>query len=94
MHPPAEKAAYAPDCVSWHEEDFFLLKAYLVYLCFRLAPSELKTTNVHSILTTMFKNVFGTFEAKIIKILKNIQPTGEEGKGEGYLDQFLLCMCR
>ena len=35
--------------------------------------SKRKTTNVHPILTIMFKIVLRTFEAEILKIFKNIQ---------------------
>ena len=34
---------------------------------------EWKTTNVHPILTIMFKSVLRTFEAEMLKIFKNIQ---------------------
>ena len=54
-------------------------------LCFRLVCAsgwfvlpvglcERKSTNVHPILTVMFKIILRTFEAEILKIFKNIQP--------------------
>ena len=33
-----------------------------------------KIKNVHTIITTTFKNVLRTFEVEILKILKNTQP--------------------